>query len=76
VADNVDLGRPEHVEVLVERSPRGRKPKDPAGGAFKTAIDRNNNGVTINAFWQDFPGQAVPQRRPGTADRDRRELTR
>jgi hypothetical protein len=52
VADNLDLGRPEHVEVLFKRSPRGRKPKDPAGGAFKTAIDRNNNGVTINAFWR------------------------
>jgi hypothetical protein len=52
VADNVDLGRPEHVEVLFKRSPRGRKPKDPAGGAFKTAIDRTNNGVTINAFWR------------------------
>ena len=52
VADNLDLGRPEHVEPLFKRSPRGRKPKDPAGGAFKTAIDRNNNGVTINAFWR------------------------
>jgi hypothetical protein len=52
VADNLDLGRPEHVEVLFKRSPRGRKPKDPAGGAFKTAIDRSSNGVTINAFWR------------------------
>jgi hypothetical protein len=52
VADNLDLGRPEHVELLFKRSPRGRKAKDPAGGAFKTAIDRNNNGVTINAFWR------------------------
>jgi hypothetical protein len=52
VADNLDLGRPEHVEILFKRSPRGRKPKDPAGGTFKTVIDRNNNGVTINAFWR------------------------
>ena len=52
VADNLDLGRPEHVEILFKRSPRGRKPKDPAGGTFKTAIDRSNNGVTINAFWR------------------------
>jgi hypothetical protein len=52
VADNLDLGRPEHVELLFKRSPRGRKPKDPAGGVFKTAIDRSNNGVTINAFWR------------------------
>ncbi len=52
VADNLDLGRPEHVEILFKRSPRGRKPKDPAGGTFKTTIDRNNQGVTINAFWR------------------------
>jgi hypothetical protein len=52
VADNLDLGRPEHVELLFKRSPAGRKAKDPAGGVFKTAIDRNNHGVTINAFWR------------------------
>jgi hypothetical protein len=52
VADNLDLGRPEHVELLFKRSPRGRKPKDPVGGVFKTAIDRSNDGVTINAFWR------------------------
>jgi hypothetical protein len=52
IADNLDLGRPEHVEVLFKRSPRGRKPKDQAGGVFKTAIDRSNQGVTINAFWR------------------------
>src|SRR5262249_26374656 len=52
IADNLDMGRPENVEVLFKRSPRGRKPKDPAGGVFKTAIDRNNQGVTINAFWR------------------------
>ena len=52
VAGNLDLGRPEHVEILFKRSPRGRKPEGPACGTFKTAIDRNNNGVTINAFWR------------------------
>src|ERR1022692_4734103 len=52
VADNLDLGRPEHVEILFKRSPRGRKPKDPASGMFRTAIDRSNQGVTINAYWR------------------------
>ena len=52
IADNLDLGRPEHVEILFKRDPRGRKPKDQAGGAFKTAIDRSSQGVTINAFWR------------------------
>jgi hypothetical protein len=53
IADNLDLGRPDNVEVLFKRDPRGRKPKDQgAGGAFKTAIDRRCAGVTINAFWR------------------------
>jgi hypothetical protein len=53
IADNLDLGRPENVEILFKRDPRGRKPKDQAaGGAFKTEINRNNQGVTINAFWR------------------------
>jgi hypothetical protein len=52
IADNLDLGRPENVEVLFKRDPRGRKPKDQAGGVFKTAIDRRCDGVTINAFWR------------------------
>jgi hypothetical protein len=52
VADNLDLGRPGHAGLLFKRSPRGRQPTDPAGGAFKTAIDRTSNGVTINAFWR------------------------
>ena len=52
IADNLDLGRPEHVEILFKRDRRGRKPKDPAAGAFRTAIDRASQGVTINAFWR------------------------
>jgi hypothetical protein len=52
VADNLDLGRPEHVEVMFKRDPRGAKASAPAGGAFRTAIDRNCQGVTINAYWR------------------------
>jgi hypothetical protein len=52
IADNLDLGRPENVEILFKRDPRGRKPKDPPGGTFRTAINRNSQGVTINAFWR------------------------
>jgi hypothetical protein len=52
IGDNLDLGRPEHVEILFKRDPRGRKPKDQAGGTFRTAIDRNSQGVTISAFWR------------------------
>src|SRR6266700_1461887 len=47
VADNLDLGRPEHVEIIFGRH-RGRK----AGGVFKTAINRHAEGVTINVFYK------------------------
>src|SRR5260370_13657246 len=52
IADNLDLGRPENVEILFKRDPRGRKPQDPPSGTFSTAINRNSHGVTINAFWR------------------------
>jgi hypothetical protein len=45
VGDNVDLGRPESVEIIFGRH-KGRK----AGGVFKTAIDRHTQGVTLNVF--------------------------
>jgi hypothetical protein len=38
VADNLDLGRPEHVELIFGRH-CGRK----AGGVFKTTIDRHTD---------------------------------
>jgi hypothetical protein len=47
VADNLDLGRPENVEVIFGRQ-RGRK----AGGVFKTAIDRHARSVTMNVFYK------------------------
>jgi hypothetical protein len=47
VADNLDLGRPESVEIIFDRH-RGRK----AGGVFKTAIDRHAHGVTPNVFYK------------------------
>jgi len=48
VADNLDLGRPESVEIIFKRDPRGRK----ADGTFKTAINRHTQGVTINVFYK------------------------
>ncbi len=59
VADNLDLGRPENVELIFGRAPRGRTgrpPKTPP--VFKTAIDRYpflgpwTTAVTINAFYK------------------------
>ena len=48
VADNLDLGRPDSVELIFKRNPGGRK----AGGTFKTAIDRHTDGVTVNVFYK------------------------
>ena len=76
IADNLDLGRPENVEVLFKRSPRGRKPKDQAGGVFKTAIDRRCERRDHQRLLAPFPREAVPEGRPGPADRDRGELAR
>ncbi len=47
VGDNVDLGRPESVEVIFGRR-KGRK----AGGVFTTAIDRHTHGVTLTVFYK------------------------
>jgi hypothetical protein len=47
VADNLDLGRPEHVEVIFGRQ-RGRN----ATGVFKTVIDRHTQGVAVNVFYK------------------------
>ena len=47
VADNLDLGRPERVEIIFGRH-RGRK----TGGVFKTAIDQHTHGVTLNVFYK------------------------
>jgi hypothetical protein len=48
VADNLDLGRPENVELIFKRNPGGHK----TAGVFKTAIDRHTDGVTVNVFYK------------------------
>ena len=47
ITDNLDLGRPENVEIIFGRQ-RGRK----AGGVFKTALDRHVRGITVNVFYK------------------------
>jgi hypothetical protein len=47
IADNIDLGRPEHVEIIFDRRVQRN-----TQGVFKTAIDRFNQGVTINVFYK------------------------
>jgi hypothetical protein len=52
VADNLDIGRPEQVELIFSRHPvrRGRPPS--AQKVFKTKIVTRGVDVTINAFYK------------------------
>jgi hypothetical protein len=47
VADNLDIGRPDSMEVVFNRQVRST-----TGGYFKTAVDRDNEGVVVNAFYR------------------------
>jgi hypothetical protein len=59
IADNLDLGRPDQVEIIfgrrISRRPR-RHPRRPdhsrPAHLFTTAIDRDNHGVTVNIFFK------------------------
>jgi len=58
VADNLDLGRPDQIEIIFgRRLPRQRRTQKRRGRparaeVFKTAIDRANQGVTMNIFFK------------------------
>jgi len=54
LCDNMDLGRPENVELLFRRGQRlGRPTIPPPGGGFKTKIDRCCDLVTLNVFYKN-----------------------
>ena len=54
LCDNMDLGRPENVQLLFRRGQRlGRPSAPPPGGAFKTKIDRYCDLVTLNLFYKN-----------------------
>ena len=46
VTDNLSLGRPDVIELVFKRDPRGAK----AAGEFKTKVVTRGTEVTINAF--------------------------
>ena len=53
LCENMDLGRPENVELLFRRGQRaGGHSSTPPGGGFKTKIDRYCNLVTLNVFYK------------------------
>ena len=54
LCENMDLGRPENVELLFRRGQRlGRPTRPPARGGFKTKIDRYCDLVTLNVFYRN-----------------------
>jgi hypothetical protein len=53
LADNMDLGRPENVELLFRRGTRAGRPTHPPIGGFKTKIDRYCDLVTLNVFYRN-----------------------
>jgi hypothetical protein len=54
LCENMDLGRPENVELLFRRGQRGGRPAiPPPHGGFKTKIDRYCDLVTLNVFYKN-----------------------
>ena len=54
LCENMDLGRPENVELLFRRGQRaGGHSRPPPGGGFKTKIDRYCDLVTLNVFYKN-----------------------
>ena len=54
LCENMDLGRPENVELLFRRGERRGQPAiAPPGGGFRTTIDRYCHMVTINVFYKN-----------------------
>ena len=54
LCENMDLGRPENVELLFRRGQRSGRPSGPPpGGGFKTKIDRYCDLVTLNVFYKN-----------------------
>jgi hypothetical protein len=46
-ADNLDIGRPDNMEIIFNRQVRSV-----TKGVFRTAVDRDNDGVVVNAFYR------------------------
>jgi hypothetical protein len=76
VVDNLDLGRPDNVELIFTgKRPGGRGRPIKLDTLAKTKVVTRDTEVTINAFFcQAFPGQAVPQG-PGGRCASRRSST-
>jgi hypothetical protein len=71
IADNLDLGRPHNIEIIL-----GRRVRRDTAGTFRTAIDRRDNGgVILNVFYQHSRIKQYLKDASGDADRDRHQRT-
>ena len=68
VTDNLDIGRPELIELIFKR---GQRRGRPARGEFKTKIVTYGTEVNVNAFYRHSRIKTVFEGRAGAADRDR-----
>ncbi|WP_238011833.1 hypothetical protein KZZ52_13420 [Dactylosporangium sp. AC04546] len=46
-ADNLDIGRPDNMEIIFDRQIRST-----THGVFRTALDRDNDNMGVNAFYR------------------------
>ena len=72
VTDNLDLGRPDTLEIIFDRQVR----KGTHSGEFKTKVITRGTEVTINAFYKHSRIKQYLKDQPGTEDRDRRQRAR
>ena len=52
VVDNLDLGRPETVELIFGPPPRTRAGRPSPAGVLKTKVVTRDTEVTVNAFYK------------------------
>jgi hypothetical protein len=46
-ADNLDIGRPDNIQIVFNRQIRST-----STGMFQTLVDRDNDGVVVNAYYR------------------------
>ncbi len=68
VADNLDIGRPDGMEVVFDRQIRST-----TGGYFKTAVDRDNEGCGRQRLLPALADEVLPRRWPCAPHRGRHQ---